>query len=108
MLEPHESLFIDRWRKSLQQREYAQRHKISGEHYRQVESGRVRVPTTWKIPVIENLRPIERFIILRRRTGLTRAQLAKEMKINLSHLDMEETEQRHPSHLQAYWGDKSV
>lgn len=108
MLEPHESLYIDRWRKSLQQREYARRRNVSGDWYRKIESGREPVPANWVIPEIKDLRPIERYLVLRRRARLTREQLAEVIGIACHHLDLEETEQRHPSHLARYWGDQSV
>lgn len=81
MIDAKEALFLDRTRKGLWQREYAREIlKISEGTYRSVESGRTPVPKNWRIPKVEKITDLEKYILLRRRKGWTKEQLGQQIR----------------------------
>jgi len=128
MLEPNERLFIARRRAKggLTQEEYA-RHffKVSESTYRNYERGHDPLPKSWKVPVIEHLTDVERYVILRQRQFRNRIEMVSVMR-DSSRLDLseqmrtfyktitvrrileEESETKRPLALAAWWGDAIV
>lgn len=105
-IQPHEHLLLSRLRSGLKQPEWGRRYGVSARVYREYENGRRPVPEDWSLPPLGTIHQYERYIILRERSGKTKAQVASE--IGCSRHWVEQMERGEVSFLKLaqYWRGK--